>query len=74
MDTLSSQPGPSQPAQYAVVINDEDQYSVWPPDQEPPAGWRRDGFVGSRESCLTYIDSVWTDMTPRSVRAWLQSH
>lgn len=63
----------SQQGQYAVVINDEDQYSVWQQDQELPLGWRRDGFTGSRESCLTYIDAAWTDMTPRSVRRWLES-
>jgi MbtH protein len=61
----------SQQGWFAVVVNDEDQYSIWPQDQRPPAGWRRESFVGSRESCLTYIESAWTDMTPRSVRAWL---
>jgi MbtH protein len=51
-----------------VVVNDEDQYSLWPADQQPPGGWRAEGFTGSRQECLDHIDEVWTDMRPRSVR------
>ena len=51
-----------------VVVNHEDQYSLWPRDQQPPAGWRPEGFTGSRQECLDHIDEVWTDMRPRSVR------
>ena len=51
-----------------VVVNDEEQYSLWPAGQEPPAGWRADGFTGSKQECLDHIDAVWTDMRPRSVR------
>ena len=51
-----------------VVINDEDQYSLWPRDAQPPAGWRPEGFTGSRQECLDHIDVVWTDMRPRSIR------
>jgi MbtH protein len=53
---------------HQVVINDEDQYSLWPMDRRPPAGWRAEGFSGSRQECLNHIDEVWTDMRPRSVR------
>ena len=53
---------------YAVVLNVEEQYSIWPADREPPAGWSRDGFTGSKDGCLAYIDKVWTDMRPRSLR------
>ncbi len=53
---------------HQVVVNDEDQYSLWPTDQRPPAGWRVEGFTGSRQECLDHIDEVWTDMRPRSVR------
>jgi MbtH protein len=53
---------------HQVVVNDEDQYSLWPMDQQPPADWRTEGFTGSRQECLNHIDEVWTDMRPRSVR------
>jgi MbtH protein len=53
---------------YAVVVNHEEQYSVWPVEDEPPAGWRGEGFVGTRQECLEHIDAVWTDMRPLSAR------
>lgn len=53
---------------YQVVVNDEDQYSIWPADSEPPIGWRADGVQGSKSECLSHIDEVWTDMRPRSLR------
>lgn len=54
---------------YKVVINDEEQYSIWPADRENPLGWRDDGKSGTKRDCLAYIEEVWTDMTPRSLRA-----
>lgn len=57
---------------YAVVVNDEEQYSIWPDDREPPAGWRRDGTSGPKDACLAHIDEVWTDMRPLSLRRWMQ--
>ena len=59
---------------HAVVINDEEQYSLWPVDRELPAGWRADGFTGTEEECLGYIDETWTDMRPRSLREWMREH
>ena len=53
---------------HRVVINDEDQYSVWPDSQDIPDGWRTEGFAGGRQECLNHIDAVWTDMRPRSLR------
>lgn len=53
---------------FAVVINDEEQFSIWDAEQEPPAGWRRTGFTGAKDDCLAHIDEVWTDMRPRSLR------
>jgi MbtH protein len=53
---------------FLVVLNDEEQYSIWPADREVPAGWRPDGVVGPKEECLAHIDEVWTDMRPRSLR------
>lgn len=55
-------------ADYFVVVNDEDQYSIWPAKRELPRGWRADGPARPREECLSYIERTWTDMTPRSVR------
>jgi MbtH protein len=57
---------------YHVVVNDEDQYSIWAVEQPIPAGWNHDGFTGPREACLAHIDEVWTDMRPRSVRQYTQ--
>jgi MbtH protein len=53
---------------HLVVVNDEDQYSIWRADRPLPAGWRGDGFTGGRDECLEHIEEVWTDMRPRSVR------
>jgi MbtH protein len=53
---------------YKVVLNHEDQYSIWPADRDNPPGWRDEGKVGSRAECLSHIDQVWTDMRPLSLR------
>ena len=54
--------------QFKVVINHEEQYSIWPADKEMPLGWQDVGKAGSKEECLAYIEDVWTDMRPRSLR------
>jgi MbtH protein len=53
---------------YKVVLNHEEQYSIWPADRENPAGWRDDGKKGTKAECLAYIKEVWTDMRPLSLR------
>ena len=53
---------------YVVVVNHEEQYSIWSADREPPLGWRRCDKTGRRQECLEYIRTVWTDMRPLSVR------
>jgi MbtH protein len=53
---------------YKVVVNHEEQYSIWPLDRENPLGWRDAGRSGSRAECLAYINEVWTDMRPLSLR------
>ncbi len=58
---------------YKVVINDEEQYSIWPVGRENPPGWREVGKSGSKAECLAYIGQVWTDMRPLSVRKRTQS-
>lgn len=59
---------------YAVVVNDEEQYSIWPAERDLPAGWRRDGFTGTEDECLAHIDVTWTDMRPESLRRWMRDH
>ena len=55
--------------EYHVVINDEEQYSIWSVGRPVPAGWHTTGVSGTREKCLEHIDEVWTDMRPKSLRA-----
>lgn len=54
---------------YLVVINNEEQYSIWLAGREIPAGWRAEGTEGRKQACLDHIDRVWTDMRPLSLRA-----
>ncbi len=58
--------------QYAVVRNEELQYSLWPADREPPAGWEAAGPVASRRDCLEYISGEWTDLRPKSLREHME--
>lgn len=53
---------------YRVVVNYEEQYSIWPVDREIPPGWRDAGKSGPKAECLAYIKEVWTDMRPLSLR------
>jgi MbtH protein len=57
---------------YKVVVNHEEQYSIWPADRENPSGWRDEGTSGSKAECLAHIREVWTDMRPRSLREKLE--
>ncbi|HEV2374794.1 MAG TPA: MbtH family NRPS accessory protein [Streptosporangiaceae bacterium] len=53
---------------YDVVINEEEQYSIWRTGREIPEGWRAAGFQGRKSDCLEHIEKVWTDMRPKSLR------
>lgn len=57
---------------FHVVMNDEDQYSIWPDFKPVPAGWRLAGFHGGRAACLAHIETVWTDMRPASLRRFME--
>ena len=61
---------PSDPSAeaYKVVVNHEEQYSIWPDYRELPLGWREAGKKGSRQECLAHINEIWTDMRPLSLR------
>jgi MbtH protein len=74
MPKESLMPDANQARPHAVVVNDEEQYSIWPLGRELPAGWRADGFTGTEEECLAYIDETWTDMRPASLRRWMSEH
>ena len=53
---------------YKVVVNHEEQYSIWRADRENALGWNDAGKSGTKEECLAYIKEVWTDMRPKSLR------
>ena len=57
---------------YTVVINHEEQYSIWPAHRELPLGWREVGKQGLKAECLEYIKEVWTDMRPRSLHTGIR--
>lgn len=57
---------------YKVVVNHEEQYSIWPATRENPLGWRDGGKSGDRAECLAYIKEVWTDMRPLSLRKQME--
>jgi MbtH protein len=64
-----TQPAPeSTTEQYHVVVNDEEQYSIWRVGRAVPAGWRTVGEQAPKDRCLAWIDENWTDMRPLSVR------
>lgn len=58
---------------YEVVVNHEEQYSIWPADRETPLGWSKAGKSGPKAECLAYIDEVWTDMRPLSLRKAMEA-
>jgi MbtH protein len=58
---------------FNVVVNHEEQYSIWPEYKEIPAGWRAVGKAGKKKECLAYIDEVWTDMRPLSLRKHMEA-
>jgi MbtH protein len=57
---------------YKVVLNHEEQYSIWPAHRENALGWKDAGKSGTKEECLAYIKEVWTDMRPLSLRKKMQ--
>lgn len=57
---------------YNVVVNHEEQYSIWPADKENALGWRSVGKSGTKAECMSYIKEVWTDMRPLSLRKQME--
>lgn len=58
---------------YRAVVNHEEQYSIWPLDRDLPLGWRDTGRSGTKQECLDYIQEVWTDMRPLSLRKRMEA-
>jgi MbtH protein len=59
--------------EFQVVMNDEEQYSIWPTDRDLPLGWHAVGKRGTKQECLAHVEEVWTDMRPLSLRKAMES-
>ena len=57
---------------YIVLINHEEQYSLWPATKTVPSGWTPAGKEGTEQECMTFVDEVWLDMRPLSLRVSMQ--
>lgn len=68
MDPQLREQAPESSPTFHVVVNFEGQYSIWDTRRAVPAGWTPTGFEGVEAACLAHIDSIWTDMRPRSLR------
>ncbi len=69
---MTTEQPPEDAARYRVVVNHEEQHSIWPADRPAPAGWRDEGTSGTRAECLRRIEDVWTDIRPLSLRVRIQ--
>ncbi|MFC6879072.1 MULTISPECIES: MbtH family protein [Actinomadura] len=58
---------------FRVVVNHEDQYSIWPAGEAEPPGWRDAGKEGTRQECLAFVDRVWDDLRPLSLRRHMEA-
>ncbi|SEN52167.1 MbtH protein [Nitrosospira multiformis] len=56
---------------FRVLVNDEEQYSIWPEWKAIPGGWRDTGVLGDKKTCLEHVEKVWTDMRPLSLRRFM---
>lgn len=59
---------------YHVVVNEEEQYSIWRAGDPVPAGWATVGEPATKDACLDEIERLWTDMRPASVRRWMEEN
>lgn len=65
---MATNPFDNEDGEFYVLVNDEDQYSLWPGFAEVPAGWRVALGPESRAQCVDYVNANWTDMRPKSLR------
>lgn len=61
------------PDEFVVVVNSEEQYSIWPASKAIPSGWKPTEKRGGRQECVDYVNEVWTDMRPRSLREFMDA-
>lgn len=59
---------------FRVLVNEEEQYSLWLEGMDVPRGWTDCGVSGDKKTCLDYVGKVWTDMRPKSLRVWMEEH
>lgn len=64
---MATNPFEDEAGTYLVLVNDENQHSLWPAANEVPAGWRVARAAGTRQECLDYVEANWTDMRPASI-------
>ena len=65
---MSTNPFDDETGTFLVVVNDEDQHSLWPTFADVPAGWRKVFGETSRAECMAYVEEHWTDIRPKSLR------
>ncbi len=65
---MSSNPFDDENGTFHVLVNDEEQHSLWPTFKEVPAGWRVVFGPAARQEALDYVDANWTDLRPKSLR------
>ncbi|XTZ13628.1 MbtH family protein [Micromonospora echinospora] len=65
---MTTNPFDDEDGQFYVLVNDEDQYSLWPTFADTPAGWTARYGPATRADSVSYVESHWTDMRPRSLR------
>lgn len=58
---------------FIVLVNAQEQYSLWPAWKTIPAGWSDTGTKGDKQTCLDYVEKTWTDMRPLSLRQWMEA-
>ncbi|MEU9702421.1 MbtH family protein [Streptomyces sp. NPDC047981] len=64
---MSTNPFEDPQGAFLVLVNDENQHSIWPSFAEVPAGWRTAFGEADRDACLAYVEQHWTDLRPSSL-------
>lgn len=70
---MSTNPFDDENGAFYVLVNDEEQYSLWPAFADLPAGWRVAFGESTRADCLAYVEQTWTDLRPRSLRSRMEA-
>jgi MbtH protein len=70
---MSTNPFDDENGQFFVLVNDEEQYSLWPVFADVPAGWRIAFGAAGRRECLAFVEETWTDLRPKSLRVAMET-